>query len=254
MTAVSAKSAPAVKRTALSLILATLAVAGATQAQAATPAIFDPPLTTQRIPAKSDNDPVGELFCTYYPDLMIRQSGTDTPAPNAATIIPGAHPPCDAGHAAGEIALKTANFSLDGRKGRFLVFSQTDPNGAVPFMVLDIESGGRVIYTDGTAADRGIHSAAVENGGLRLRYTRGFNAPCSIMQDAAGCWAKLTAEGRVPKTLAAPSPQACAAAYRAAKAGADDPSVITYDVDMTIDPTGKTQVLSRGAVGCDAMP
>ncbi len=242
------------KRTAAPLILATLVVTAAARADAAPPAIFDPPLATQRIAAKSANDPAGELVCTTYPDLTIRESGTDTPAPNAATIIPGRHPACAAGHAAGEITLKTANFSLDGRKGRFLVFSQTDPNGAVPFMVLDIESGGRVIYTDATAADRGIRSAAVENGALHLRYTRGFNAPCSIVQDAAGCWVKLTAEGKVPRALAAPSPQACAAAYRAAKAGADDPSVISYDVDMTIDPAGKTQVLSRGAVGCDAMP
>jgi len=113
-----------------------------------------------------------------------------------------------------------------------------------------------VIYSDGTAADRGIRAATVVNGTLHLRYTRGLNASCSIMQNAAACWSKLIARGELPRAMAkpGPSPQVCAESYRTDKATADDPSVITYDLDIIIDASGKTEVLSRGPVGCVPVP
>jgi hypothetical protein len=222
-------------------------------------ALFDRPAMVRKVPPKSEADPVGEIMCTYYPDLMVRETGTDTPDPNDTTLLPltagGSRPPCDAVHRPHEITLKTEGFSLLGRKGPFLLFSATDPNGAVPFMAIDARSGG-VIFTDGTAADRGFHAVTVRNGVLHLRYTRGFNASCSIMQDAAGCWSKLVAEGKIPHDMAQlfPLPNLCAAAYKADKAPADDPSVVTYDVEMTLDLAGNAQVLSHGAVGCAAVP
>ncbi|HEX3350967.1 MAG TPA: hypothetical protein VHS58_22975 [Acetobacteraceae bacterium] len=83
-----------------------------------------------------------------------------------------------------------------------------------------------------------------------------MNADCSMMQNAPACWSKLIGEGKIPKSMAgsALSRTACAAHYEAMKATPDDPSVVTYDVDMTIDPTGKTQVRSLGAIACEAMP
>lgn len=217
--------------------------------------LFEHPLSVKRIPPKSETDAGGEVICTYYPDLMIRKSGTDSPEPDAATIVTGAHPSCTAGQPGGGVALPTQGYSLVGRKGLFVVFSATDPNGAVTFMVLDARSG-RVIYQDGTAATRGFHAVGLEAGALRLRYTRGLNASCSIANDPTGCWAKLVADGKIPPEMAraVPPAQRCAASYKALRAPPDDPSVIVYDVDMTIDAEGKTQVLSRGAVGCEPVP
>ena len=186
---------------------------------------------------------------------MIRESGTDTPEPDAATIITGAHPACTAARPAGGLPLPTKGYALLGKIGRFVVFSATDPNGAVPFMVIDTLNG-RAIYADGTSANRGFHAVSVEHGTLHLRYTRGFNASCSIVKDPAGCWARLIAEGKISPAMvhAVPSAQRCAASYKAMRATPDDPSVIIYDVEMTIDVAGKTRVLSRGVVGCEPVP
>lgn len=190
---------------------------------------------------------------------MVRESGTDTPDPNAATLVPlsagGPRPPCDARHRVHEIALKTDGFSLLGRKGPFLLFSATDPNGAVPFMAIEAR-WGRVVFTDGMPADRSFRDVGLQDGVLHLRYTRGFNASCSVMQDAAGCWSKLVADGKIPREMrpAAPSAETCAAAYAAERAPADDPSVISYDVETTADVAGHVQVLAHGAVGCAPVP
>ncbi len=217
--------------------------------------LFERPVSTRSIPAKSNTDPIGEIRCTYYPEFMIRETGTDSPDPNAATILLGGEMPCDANHVAGEIPISTEHHSLLGKIGRFLVFSATDPNGAIPFMVLD-SATGKAIYIDATAADHGFRKVADMDGVLHLQYKRGLNAACSIMKDAPVCWARLMAEGKIPRAMAqsVPSPQACAAAYKREKATPDDPSIIMYDTAITIDLAGKTQVLSRGPVQCDAMP
>lgn len=222
-------------------------------------ALLDRPVAVQKQPPKSETDLVGEIQCTYYPDLMVRETGTDSPDPNAATLIPlpagSTRPPCDAAQRPREITLKTEGFGFIGRKGQFLLFSAADPNGAIPFIAIEAR-GGRVIYTDGTAADRSFTAIAVANDVLRLHYTRGVNASCSMLQGAAACWSKLLTEAQIPREMAssAPSPEVCKAAYAAERAPADDPSVITYDVEMTIDLAGNAQMLSRGAVGCAPLP
>ena len=212
---------------------------------------FDRAEQVTKVPAKSADDPAGQITCTFYRDMMVRESGTDTPDPNNATLVRG-KPRCDTAHHADDLELKTEGFSLLGRKGPFLFFGATDPNGAVPFKVIDV--GGRVIFEDGTAADRGIRSVAVENGGLHMRYRRGFNASCSLMQNVADCWSKLVAESKLPQDMAQPSAKLCAAAYKADKAPADDPSVVMYDVDIMIEATGQARVLSHGAASCAPMP
>lgn len=220
--------------------------------------LFDRPLTIQRIPPKTDTDPVGEIRCSYYPDFMIRETGTNTPAPGAASIIRGSgnpqRPPCNAEPSANEVLPKTANNSFAGRKGPFLFFSATDPNGAVPFMVIN-SIDARVIYNDGRIND-GFKSVTLTGTAVRLRYLRGVNGSCSIYKEGPSCWAKLMTEGKVPRVLAQsqPSIQVCAVAYRKAKAPANDPSIISYDVDVTLEKSGKARVNSRGTVGCDAMP
>lgn len=243
---------------AVAIGLVLLAGAAAAQNGNRLAAQLDRPSATRKVPPKPDADATGQIACTFYPDLMVRETGTDTPAPDAALLVrvpPGsARPACDAQPPADSIMLDTENFSFIGRKSGFLLFSATDPNGAVPFLVLDAETG-RLLYADGTAADRGIRSLAVRNGTLHLRYTRGINAPCSLMQDAVGCWARLLREGKVPGTMAqAPSAAICAASYKTTRAPPDVPSIIVYDMDMTVDAAGRTQILSQGPVSCAALP
>ena len=186
--------------------------------------------------------------------MTVRESGTDTPAPNPATLLIGSPQPCTAAGTRQQIVLETMAYSFLGRKGPYLLFSATDPNGAVPFMVVNL--AGKVLYTDSTAAERGIHALTVEHDALHIVFTRGINADCSLMQGAAACWSKLLASGKLPKVMAAtgPTSQACEPAYSQARAPANAPSIVTYDVVLTVDPAGRTQVASRGQISCTVQP
>lgn len=219
--------------------------------------LFDKPLATQTVLAKSDAEEGNELRCTYYQDFLIREKGTDVPTPAAAVIVPlakaGARPPCKTANGA-TIPLKTENHSLVGRKGGYIIFQATDPNGAVPFIVVDAASG-KTIYTDSMVEDR-MQAVTLTNGILHLKYTRGANGSCSLMSGAQTCWTKLVAEGTVPAEMAStpPASQACTTAYRHEKAPADDPSIVSFDVDMTLNSSGKAEVISRGKPACSPMP
>jgi hypothetical protein len=221
-------------------------------------ALFDRPLTIERLSPRSASDAAGEILCTYYPDFLVRETATDSPAPGPAALIPladgGRRPACNAARSAREMRLETADYFLLGRKGPFLVFVAADPSGAVPFTVLDAASG-RVIYRDGEQDD-GMQLVRLESGRLHLRFTRAFNAACSLLKDGPGCWARLAREGGIPPQLARTPPPvpACAAGYGKGNDPADAPSLITYEVDMTLDRSGKAEFRSFGPVGCDPMP
>lgn len=244
------------------LVALSLATAGhARDAGDRETALFDHPARVQTVKATSADDPIGEITCTTYAELMIRETGTDTPDPGAASLIriaAGAKRPV-CGHAAapGSIPLKTEGQSLLGRKGGFLVFGDTDPNGAVSFQVL-AASDGRQIFTD-AKTDKGFTAVSLKDGALHLAYRRGFNASCSMVKDPATCWASLVQQGAIPPEMAKspPAATACAAAYakdQPRAAPADDPSIITYNLDMTVDASGKVKVSSRGAAACEPMP
>jgi hypothetical protein len=223
-------------------------------------ALFEPPVTVQRVAAKSTTDPISEIKCSYYPDFMIRETGTDSPNPGGATIVPpsGAsqHQVCSRAPVAHGVPLKTEFHSLVGRKGPYLVFSETDPSGSVGFVVINAGTG-RVIYKDGKTPVAGLQSVALENGVLHLRYTRSINGSCSIVKDGSACWAKMVRERAIPHEVAKspPSIQACATEYRKGKvpAAANDPSIVFYEVDMMLDVSGHVRVNSHGAVGCEPM-
>jgi hypothetical protein len=191
---------------------------------------------------------------------MIRETHTDTPDPGAATVVPfpgtEPRPVCGAASPARGVPLKTNGYYLIGKKGPYLVFAAADPNGAQDFKVIDA-GAGRQIFAD-SRRWTGFESVDVENGALHLRYTRAVNGPCSIVADGSACWAKMVRVGAIPRDMvqSPPSVQACAAAYRKGKspAPAMAPSIILYDVDMTLDTAGKAKVNLRGAVGCEPMP
>ncbi|HEX4197686.1 MAG TPA: hypothetical protein VHZ26_09600 [Caulobacteraceae bacterium] len=252
---------PAVTRAAMLLAAAgALALPIAARADSRTAFIqsLDAPSSTRTVKPKSDADPVGEIVCTYYPDLMVRETGTDTPDPAAATLVPlkpgAARPACNSKPIAGAIALKTGGAAFDGRKGGFLIFDDADPNGAEPFTVLDARTG-RILFQDATYPVLGLkRTAGLERGTLTLAYTRGYNAGCSMMQAAKACWARLVAAGNAPAALppVTQAPRDCIAAYK--DVGAADPSVIGYAVTVTLDAAGKARATPHGAVMCMPQP
>jgi hypothetical protein len=74
------------------------------------------------------------------------------------------------------------------------------------------------------------------------------------MENAQTCWAQLVKEGLIPAEMKAPSGAICADAYKRDKAPRNNPSIVVYATEVTIDAGGGTKVLSRGAVGCESMP
>ncbi len=216
---------------------------------------LDHPLATKIVRAKGETS---EITCTYYADLMVRETGTDSPEPDDATLVTlphgAARPACSATAPKGAVKVKTEGYALEGRRGGFLIWDVSDPNGAEPFLVMDAKTG-RTLFEDGLSPTLRLRrTASLENGKLRLTYTRGFNAPCSLAAKPKSCWASLVAGGKVAKgmpTLTAP-PKSCLAAYR--KTPADDPSVVTYPVDLTLDAAGKAQIISFGPVSCQPQP
>ena len=244
------------RRAALPLLLLTALLAAPPVLAAE---LFDRPLAVQSVPPASADDPGGAIRCTYYRDFMVRETGTDSPAPGPAAVIAvvdaARRPPCSAAPAAREVALKTEDFALRGRKGPFLVFEAADPNGAMPFSVVEAGSG-RIVYSDSEIPPDGLHAVVLAGGVLHIRYTRAFNGSCSVLKDAAGCWAKLAREGNFPPQLAQSPPpvKMCAAAYRREDVPSDDPSMITYDVDVALEVSGKSEVKFVGNAGCAPMP
>ena len=221
-------------------------------------ALLDRPLSVQRVPQKSTTGTLGELRCSYYKDVMIRGSGIDTPAPADAALIPiapgTANPPCTATKSESELTLKTANYSFSGRKGPFLFFRATDPHGVAPFLIINAIDG-QIIYNDSEYGD-GFRSISQTKSWLHLHYTRGVNGTCSIYKEGPACWAKMMNDGKIPRimTLSQPSVQLCGAAYRRVNAPADTPSSIYYDVDVSLDRSGKVHINSRGRASCAPVP
>ena len=192
---------------------------------------------------------------------MIRETGTDSPAPGPAFLVAqpggGPRPSCVAARGEHPVKLDTASFSLMGRRGPFLFFEATDGQGAEDFFVLHAPDGRRV-YADSydPVGTTSLKAVAVADGVLRLAYTRAYYGSCSVLKDGSACWRKIATEGHFVRAIASQPPPvaACAAAYRASKAAVSDPSMITYDVDMTLTVDGRAVVLHRGAVGCHGGP
>ncbi len=116
-----------------------------------------------------------QITCATYRDLMVRESDTDTPDLEDATLVPlanGAAPACAAAPGPGARILATVGQRFLGRTGGFLVFEQASTNGTVPFAVLDAGTG-RTLIQDTTA------EASIVSFPVRLTAT----APPTVAAD-----------------------------------------------------------------------
>ena len=224
--------------------------------------LFDPPLAIQDLEPIEGPHPAQAVRCHWYGDFMIRETNTDSPGFGPSYVVHpgpgGARPVCRAAPTASDTKLDMESQALLGRKGPYLVFETTDANGPEPFLVVHLPDG-RQIYDDKRnlftvkGKDGGFHAVTLDGDLLHLKYSRGYDAPCSLIKDGAACWARTMKEGHFARAVASqPPPIAdCVAAYKGQNgATAKDASTIVYDVDMTVTPAGKVSVLSRGPVGC----
>ena len=215
----------------------------------------DRPVRTTKV---ADGDG-GEATCTVYRDFAVRVPGTDTPSPGDAALLAKAAS-CPAGARAGGVRLDTGGFDLVGRSGPYLFFEQSDSLGAIGFRVVD-SRGGRTIIEDaslsGITGDPALAVTATPTS-LVLRYRRGLNADCSVLERSAACWRKITATpaNRVPAAIAhlAPPVAACRRSYHAGSVPADNPSVIAYDVELRWSRGAAIQTRGAGPVDCTPLP
>ena len=211
---------------------------------------FDKPTAVRNVKPKPDDST--EIRCTYFSDLMVREA-QDGPESENAAIVRNPKAACTTSEAPGATLLDTAGMTFDGRKGSYLLFSDLDPHGATGFVIIDTKTG-HILLRDAAMSHPVLQTLTLENGSLRLRYRRGVNAPCSLMQDAKKCWSQLVTEKLVPADLPAPSAQICSEAYNRDNAPPNNPSIVVYATEVIVDTGGKTRVLSRGAVECESMP
>ncbi len=230
----------------------------ATPAAAQTSIGYDPPAKVINIPSPSSGDAV---TCTYYADVMIRISGTDSPSPGNTLVVP-ASAGCGRSTPSHGMELQSSGFALDGRIGNFLVFQWADPTGASRFTIFNVRSGNQ-LFQDGLSGSLyGITTIKVTQGILHMRYPRGVNTSCSLLSNRDGCWSQLLANGVVPHGAFSgpPAIETCKKNYKSAQIGLmpptpdDDPSIISYDVALTLDSKGNATAKPVGALGCDPMP
>jgi hypothetical protein len=250
----------------LAMSIFALALGGAAAEALPDEKLFDPPDAFQDLPAIEGAHPAEALRCGWYADFMIRQTRTDSPAMGPSYVVraspSGTRPVCRAAATPRDTRLELDSETLLGRKGDYLIYEATDANGAEPFIVLHLPDG-RQIYGDekndfpNAASKPGFQIVELQGQTLHLRYSRGYNASCSILKDGVACWNKAMKEGHFARAVASqPVPiESCATSYKVDnQTPSTDTSMIVYDVDMTLTAAGKATVLSRGPITCLPAP
>ncbi|MFG1343808.1 hypothetical protein V5F59_02845 [Xanthobacter autotrophicus DSM 431] len=213
---------------------------------------FDKPLDVKEVAPKSDSE--SEMAkCTYFVDLMVHEV-FDGPTAKKPRIVPDKAGPCTLAVPAGT-TVEMEDMILQGRKGPFLLFAYVDAQGAADFAIVQAETG-KVIFKDAMALDPDALRIGIESGALKLGYLRGINAPCSMLQSNARCWASIVMDGKIPKDMERqiPDGKICTPAYKAAGAPRDNPSILTYPLDVLVSADGTQKELSRGKIGCVPAP
>jgi len=214
-------------------------------------AAFDKPVSIK----KSGGADGREIICTDYGDVAVIET-RDGPSSSPAVLVTGDGARCGAAAAKRGRALATAEMALEGRLGPVLVFTEMDPHGAVGFVALRIADGA-VVVKEAVVGQPAFKSTQVRrDGSVVLSYRRGVNAPCSLAQNAAACWAQMVKEGSVPPEMSAQAPQAasCAAAYKAMSAPRDAPSIAEWNQETTIEFEGRVIRRMSAPVGCGVQP
>lgn len=217
--------------------------------------VFDAPARIATVPARPGSD-LGQIKCTYYDRFIVQETGTDNPEPAPATIIPRSGDlkaaACANTHAPAAIRLETQGLYLLGKKEAFMFFEAADPLGSVGFKIFDAKSG-RLLFVDSKTGE-GIQTARADHGQLHFGFMRGINGSCSLVAGKMACWKIIAKEGNIPPSVSAPDAAACAAKYVKEKSPADNPSIVSYEVTVTIQPSGKSMAAASGVSGCEPMP
>jgi hypothetical protein len=264
---------------------AIVCLATAATARPAKPPILDPPLRTQHVdlgPSQYTPGQHSELRCYTYTGFVVKEIDEREVGDEQISIVQhaaGTAPPrCERANAAGAHVISADQWSgyVLGAKAGFVFLRGADgANGGVDLGVYRAADGAKVFQdTMRDSTGPALRSIAIDGSVLRLRYARVVTAQCSMPHDGAACWAHVSAEQHLP----AGQPPDCAAGYRRAKqalaAGRCEaqsqrgntaclhaelqklsdwdsaPSVVGYDVEAEVTPSGSTIHPAGGPVAC----
>lgn len=226
---------------------------------------FEQPQSVKEVdvkPRPGENADTAHYVCSYYRDWFVKDvgfGGKGDGIVSAAPLIPGGpKPECGPAKAAGERLILRDNHAGGYVGGLLFMGSGMGADGVEPFAIARI-ADGHPVYSDGESIMSSAHPMKVSfaSGILTLTFTRGVVGPCSILQGGQTCWARFAREMHLARELAQrPAPVAtCAAGLKMSDVhpypdSDHSSSVISYDVTMTIDMNGNTNVLSRGPFSC----
>ena len=248
-------------RTPVLILLCSLLPASAMAKDKDAAGLFDKPAKVAKVPLPAD--PLNPSFkpavsCSYFKDFAVKEINRGEVGAELS-IVPlaggGEAYKCREAAAPGEIATKDWSGYFSGVRGAYIFFRADDgTNGGLGFAIFSPD--GKKLFDDTAKGTQGPRAIDATASGLAMRYTRVYQAGCSLFADPAGCWAKVRqATGLTQST--APD---CAASYKAeekrmkgtpnqAKVAAL-PSVVDYEAVATLD-AGQSKILAaQGKVAC----
>ena len=222
-------------------------------------ALFDQPrevIRTVLPPRPDDSGQMGVVRCFYYPDFTVKELDYGEHGDLAVSVTRAssgaAEPKCGRQNDPGEVALAGGSGGyLIGVKEAFVYIVSTLGADTTPFAIYDGRTGKK-LYNDQSSLDS-PKQLSVEDGVLALTYVHGAQAGCSILLGGQTCWAQFARDAHLPQPIAKLPPPilACEAGYAASPVSSRaTPSVIFYEVAMTLDKKGQAKILSRGAISC----
>ena len=246
-------------RTPAIILLSTLLSATAFAKDKDVAGLFDKPLKFAKVPLPADPqmpDAKPVLSCSYFRDFAVKEINRGEVGAELS-IVPlsagGEAYKCGEAAAPGEIATKDWSGYFKGAKGAYVFYSADDGhNGGMGFAIYNGADGKKLF--DDTAMK--LHAVDLKPAGLTLRYTRVYEAGCSLFADPAGCWAKVKAATGVTQATAPD----CAAQYKAEEKRmkgtpnqakvAGLPSVVDYEAVTTLE-AGQVKIsAAQGKVAC----
>lgn len=212
---------------------------------------YDPPAEQRRVAGPEGR----ETVCTTFSDVTLIEQ-FDGPTGLAPVLVADPKGRCAAPRPGTGVALELDGMAFAGRVGPMMIFSQMDAHGAVDIAVAEVILDKKVVFRDAAVGEPLIRKAEIGRSAFLLGYVRGINASCSLLKDAAGCWAKLIDEGKVPREMAemAPDGSICLKSYAAENAPLDDPSIVTWTNEVEIFSDGRIRRTSQRDFGCLPMP
>ena len=223
--------------------------------------LFDKPVKVVKVPLPADPlNPAGKpaVSCFYFKDFAAKQIDRGEVGAELS-IVPlaagGEAYKCREAAAAGEIAVDAKEWDgyFKGAKGSYVFFNSGDGhNGGSSFAIFSAPDAKKLV--EETALS--LHAIELTPSGLRLRYTRVYEAGCSLYADPAGCWAKV----KQNTGLTQASPPDCAASYKAEEKRmkgtpnqakvASLPSVVDYEAEMALQGGQSAISAAEGKVAC----